>query len=173
MRTLIEDHMKQTKEKRQQHLDLNTDCIEMGGNSIKFQGLLAGHLNTTFPERKTIHLAHACHNGKCSNPLHLYWGTPKENVQDMVSDKNGSWKNPYDRMVEKYGKEKANAMNSHPETAHLGGEGNKGILKKDEHKKKISESLNIPVIIHGKDYPSKKIACEKLNISYRQLQKIL
>ena len=166
MRILIEEYMKQTKKERQKHLDLNTDCIEMGGNSTKFQGLLAGHLNTTFPERKTIHLAHACNNGKCSNVLHLYWATPKENYHDTPRP------SIYENMVEKHGKEKANAMNSHPETAHLGGEGNKGILKKDEHKKKISESLSIPVIVHGKNYPSKKIACEKLNISYRQLQKI-
>ena len=90
MAILVEDYMKQTKEERQKHLDLTTDCKEIGGDSCQFKGLLAYHLNTTLPiNGNQIYLAHACHNGICSNVLHLYWGTPKENVNDIKTNPNG------------------------------------------------------------------------------------
>ena len=135
MTILIEDYMKQTQKERQQHLDLNTDCIEIGGNSTKFQGLLAGYLNTTFPFGRSPCLAHACNNGKCSNVLHLYWATSKENYHDTPRPSVN------ENMVKKYGKEKANTMNSHPETAHRGGEANKGVPKKEKHKENISKAI--------------------------------
>lgn len=41
-----------------------------------------------------IDACHKCDNRKCINPNHMFWGTRKENVQDMVSkgrhNKNGS-----------------------------------------------------------------------------------
>ena len=146
MRTLIEDHMKQTKEKRQQHLDLNSPCefwkgVDAKNVSTEARGALAYKLDTTIPKGMKIHLGHACNRGACYNTNHHYWATSQENVKDMVADKNGSWRNPYDRMVEKYGKEKANAMNSHPETAHRGGEANKGVPKKEKHKENIRKSI--------------------------------
>jgi hypothetical protein len=61
----IEEYIILPLEKRQGHLRLNEPCIERGG---------------------TYSVAcHACHNAKCSNPCHLYWGTPKENWQDGVA----------------------------------------------------------------------------------------
>ena len=134
MKILIEDYMKQTQKERQQHLDLNTDCIEIGGNSTKFQGLLVGYLNTTFPSDRSPCLAHACNNGKCSNVLHLYWATAKENWHDTERP------TIHEKKIIKWGKEKANAMNSHPETAHLGGKANKGIPKKQSHRDALSEA---------------------------------
>jgi hypothetical protein len=70
------------KEERQQHLDLSESCIEIGGNSRECRGVLAHFLKTTIPSGMKILLCHACNNGKCSNPKHLYWGTPKENMDD-------------------------------------------------------------------------------------------
>lgn len=83
----IETYMILDKENRTKHLDLNSACIEIGGNSIQFRGLLAHHLGTTIPKAKTAQCCHACNNAKCSNPLHLYWGTYSENLIDAY--KNG------------------------------------------------------------------------------------
>ena len=33
-------------------------------------------------------MCHACNNGKCSNPKHLYWGTASENRMDRVKYEN-------------------------------------------------------------------------------------
>ena len=74
---------------RQSHLDLNEFCIERGGNSTNHKGVLAQYLNTTIPYGVKYLLCHACGNGNCSNPKHLYWGSPKENVEDAI--KNGNF----------------------------------------------------------------------------------
>lgn len=36
-------------DERRSHLDLNLKCIERGGHSTKFQGILAVYLNTSIP----------------------------------------------------------------------------------------------------------------------------
>tara|TARA_X000001036_G_scaffold94685_1_gene87342 strand:+ start:831 stop:1319 length:489 start_codon:yes stop_codon:yes gene_type:complete len=83
-RILIEDYIKLPQEERQKHLRLDEPCIEIGGNSTQFKGLLAHKLNTTIPHgrKENVLLCHACNNGKCSNPNHHYWGTSKENIHD-------------------------------------------------------------------------------------------
>lgn len=78
---LVEELIKLSKEERQKHLELSEPCHERGGNSIMFRGLLAYYLNTTIPKGRIL-CCHACHNAKCSNPKHLYWGTDKENLED-------------------------------------------------------------------------------------------
>ena len=65
-------------------MDLSEPCIERGGNSTNHKGVLAQYLNTNIPYGIKYPLCHGCHNGKCSNPKHLYWGTPKENVEDSI-----------------------------------------------------------------------------------------
>ena len=77
------------KQHRQSHLDLTESCIERGGNSTNHKGVLAQYLNTTIPYGRKYLLCHACNNEKCSNPKHLYWGSPKENVEDAI--KNGNF----------------------------------------------------------------------------------
>ena len=78
----IKDYMLKTKVERTNHIRLDEPCIEIGGNSVHFRGLLAYLLKTTLPAGNKVNLCHACNNGNCSNPAHLYWGTSKENQDD-------------------------------------------------------------------------------------------
>ena len=85
-----------------------------------------------------IDLCHACHNDKCSNPKHLYWGTRKENVQDAKD--NGTFNCAWNNTVSKYGLEKAIELNKRGDKS-AGGRAGKGKPKSEEHKKKIAESI--------------------------------
>ncbi len=133
----IEDYIKLPISERQSHLNLSEPCLERGGQSMYLKGLLAHIHNTTIPSGKKIHVCHACHNAKCSNPNHLYWGTAQENRLDAKA--NGK-KSIWEYMVEKYGLEKAKEMQKRP-NASQGGKANKGKPKSDEHKRKISEKI--------------------------------
>ena len=129
----INEYIKLSKAERQQHLKLDEPCVERGAGSYYFKGLLAHVIDTTVPKGNKIHLCHACHNSKCGNPNHLYWGTAQENRLDQVE--NGG-KTIWERTVEKYGLDKARAMNSHKGNSN--GSGNKGKPKSEEHKAKIA-----------------------------------
>lgn len=85
MPILLEEYMKLSRDERTAHLDLSSPCDERGGDSREFRGLLAHYLNTTIAGGYMINLCHACHNSRCSNPKHLYWGTAKDNQQDRAS----------------------------------------------------------------------------------------
>jgi len=80
----IYEYIKRPKTERQEHLDLDDYCVERGGNSTYSKALLAEHTGTTIPKGYMILVCHACNNGKCSNPKHLYWGTPSENRIDRI-----------------------------------------------------------------------------------------
>jgi hypothetical protein len=80
----IYEYLKLPKEVRRTHLNLAEACVEIGGRSDQFRGLLAHFLKTTIPFGKQFHLCHACNNGACSNPSHMYWGTNKDNFEDSV-----------------------------------------------------------------------------------------
>jgi len=127
---------------RQTHIDENESCIERGGNSTHHKGVLAQYLNTKIPNQKNkVDLCHYCGNSKCSNPKHLYWGTRSENIDD--SKRHGTYKSPFDRLVEKYGYEEAckiNAKNGH-QKGNKRGTSNKNVFKTEEHRKKISTSI--------------------------------
>ena len=113
------DYLNTTLELRQSHLKLDDDCKERGGSSTQHRGVLAQYLNTPIYGRP-IDLCHTCHNDKCSNPEHLYWGSRKENIDD--AKRNGTWHNVWDRMVSKYGYEEACKMQARPpEVAAKGG----------------------------------------------------
>lgn len=42
------------------------------------------------PPSAGMHACHHCDNRPCCNPLHLYWGTPKDNSQDMTRRRRGN-----------------------------------------------------------------------------------
>jgi hypothetical protein len=134
---LITEYIKKDRNERRSHLDLSEPCCERGGNSTIHKGVLAQYLTTTIPSGRIL-LCHACNNGNCSNPKHLYWGTDKDNLQDAIE--NGTYKNAWERTVEKYGLEEACKMNSRGNKS-AGGKANKGKTKTEEHKKKISDAI--------------------------------
>ena len=132
----VTEFIKESREVRRSHLNLDEACIERGGNSTNHKGVLAQYLDTTIPSGRIL-LCHACNNGKCSNPKHLYWGTDHDN---LAIDRAIGWKSPWDRTVEKYGYEEACKMQGKGNKG-AGGRAGKGKSKSDEHKKKIAESL--------------------------------
>ena len=134
----ITEYIKKSYTERTTHLDLESECIEIGGNSTSFKGLLSYVLGVTIPNSSKILLCHKCHNGKCSNPKHLYYGTPKENLEDQKE--NGTWMPVWERMVQKYGYDEACKLNSKGNKS-AGGLANKGKPKSEEHKKKIAASI--------------------------------
>lgn len=107
----IADYILRPLADRQAHLKLDEACVERGGSSTDFRGLLAYVLGTTIPKGMKVHCCHACHNGKCSNPKHMYWGTPSENRIDaepfLAKKRTGksSWANVHpDKAREHYRK---------------------------------------------------------------------
>lgn len=130
----ITEFITRALEERRRHLALDEPCCERGGNSTNHKGVLAEYLGTTIPKGRIL-LCHACHNGGCSNPRHLYWGTDKENLLD--AKENGTWESPWDRAVRKYGYRKACEMNSQKMRNNKHGNGNKGKNKTEEHKKRL------------------------------------
>lgn len=133
----VEVYLRESRDSRRSHLDLNSVCMERGGNSTIHRGVLAQYLNT-FIFGKPAELCHACHNPNCSNPRHIYWGTRSDNIQDTKD--NGTFKSPWERTVEKYGYEEACKINARGNKS-AGGKANKGKSKTEEHKNNISESL--------------------------------
>lgn len=130
----VTEFIKQDREERRKHLRLDEPCCERGGNSTNHKGVLAQYLDTTIPSGRIL-LCHACNNGKCSNPRHLYWGTDRENI----TVDNTNFKSAWHRAVEKYGIEEAKKRNSRGDKS-AGGKANLGKPKSEEHKRKISES---------------------------------
>ena len=88
-------YLDKTREERRRHLRLETPCNERGGYSTLFRGLLADKLGTEIFIDKKIVLCHACHNEKCSNPEHMYWGSYLDNIEDQKE--NGTWKSVWNR----------------------------------------------------------------------------
>lgn len=136
----LTEYITRDRNERRAHLNLSEPCLERGGNSTNHKGVLAQFLNTNIPSGRIL-LCHACHNGKCSNPKHLYWGTDRDNLED--AKENGTYKSPWDNLVEKHGYEKACEINGSKSDPSKAGKGNKGKKKSEEHKKKIAEKIKL------------------------------
>lgn len=100
MFTDIKDYLKKPLNERQEHIDETAECIEIGGDSRTCRGLLAHMLYTTM-DFKHAFICHYCGNSKCSNPKHLYWGTPFENNEDKK--RHGTWTDIQESCIKKYG----------------------------------------------------------------------
>ena len=166
----IEEYILRTRDERSSHLNLGSSCIEIGGaGSKEYRGLLAHFLKTTIPSGKMIHLCHACHNAKCSNVEHLYWGTAKENYADQMStvgfkpfnvrttDKHATLKKAHDTM-----RKNGNFFGAH---------GAQQVANKREKLSKLTELVE-EFGGSGK-YGFKKFAMERLGVSRTHLTRLL
>ena len=159
----INNYIKLPREERQKHVKLGDPCLERGGTSTHHKGVLAQFLGTTIPSGRIL-LCHACNNGKCSNPVHLYWGTDYDNTV-IDGTMFGTYKNIWERTVEKYGYEEACRLNKKGDKTK-GGKSNRGKPKTEEHKKKIAEA------IRSKPKSSVKKGGRKPVVSYNETIRI-
>lgn len=141
---LTEEFINRSRDERQQHLDLTTACLERGGDSVVHRGVLAQYLGSDIPSGYMILLCHACHNPKCSNPRHIYWGTPKDNLFDAVQ--NGTRKSIQEMRRLKYSEEEITEQNKKGAAARNKKlkDNNYNHLRKpksEEHKAKIAEAI--------------------------------
>jgi hypothetical protein len=142
----ILEYIKLSKIERQAHIRLDESCIERGGPpkgglSAYCKGLMAHILDTSIPTGHKIHICHACNNEKCSNPVHLYWGTAQENWHDALD--SGKAKSIWEKTIHKYGYEEACRMNARGKTGNKNGSGNKGKPKSEEHRQKTSDAIKL------------------------------
>ena len=70
--------------------------IQVAGKLVKAHRL-SWHLHFG-PFRDGLWVLHHCDNPRCVNPSHLFLGTPKDNMQDMMS--KGRGKNPNAKLTE-------------------------------------------------------------------------
>lgn len=141
---LTEDLIALSKTERQQHLALGEPCVERGGNSTNHKGVLAQYLDTDIPKGYRVLLCHACNNGKCSNPKHLYWGSPKDNTEDAIIQ--GTRSNFFEARLKKHGADEVAKMNTASASKMNAALKQTGYAhlkrpKSEEHKRKIAESL--------------------------------
>jgi hypothetical protein len=164
----IEDYIKKSIDSRKKHLNLNENCIEIGGIcSTEYRGLLAHFLKTTIPSHKKICLCHACNNAKCSNPKHLYWGTFKENLQDAIN--NGTHDNINNRSIRKYGEFEFKKMIQ--EAGRKGGKkgGGTNKLSKDQINERLEIIKNIDLLKYG----WVNLVAIKFNCSHTQVKRFV
>lgn len=163
----IREYMKKTRDERRSHLNLKEDCIEIGGyDSREYRGLLAHYLKTTIPTNVKVVLCHGCHNNKCSNPKHLYWGTYEDNIIDQKE--NGTFKTVWEHTVSKYGEDEAKRIAS--ESASKAGKKGGGHNKLTDSK--IAEYKEVILSSDCKKIGWISRASRKMNVSHTQIKRV-
>jgi hypothetical protein len=92
----LSDYILLPREQRIKHIDLTIPCVCYTGNQVsgrlKVRSTLLDHLSLVKHHGDyNIHCCHLCENGSysgavCLNPHHMYFGTAKENAQDIPAD---------------------------------------------------------------------------------------
>lgn len=154
-----------SRDTRRSHLKLDTPCIEIGGGSLEFRGLLAHFVKTTIPRGKKIILCHACNNGKCSNVEHLYWGTPQDNAYDYLEANPDDTR--LDRMRRKYGEDFTEMRRKIAQSAGIASSQSEKAKKKriDNFKRYIDYFETVDT----NDWGWKQKAAADLNVSHTQI----
>lgn len=160
----IDEYILLSRDERRAHLELNTVCDERGGNSKEFRGLLAHHLNTSIPKGHQAYLCHACHNGKCSNVKHLYWGTPTDNVIDANED---SGMNINDRVRQKYSSAEVIALKA------KGGFASANKPRKKLDQSIIEERFKIFNSIDKTAVNWESVCAKQMNLTLRQFKRFI
>ena len=122
----VEDFVNEnSRQDRKAMLKLDEPCHERGLKYSQYLiALVAYHYNTTMPvSGHKVSVCHGCHNPKCSNPNHLYWGTKSDNKLDDYESGKQKPKSPYQHLVEKYGEEEAKKI--HRQNSRKGGKSSK------------------------------------------------
>lgn len=137
---LINEFMKLPLEQRKSHIDLTSDCINVGSRqTVKNRKLLMELYSIDNTPKGRILVCHACNNPNCINLYHIYFGTDRENiVEDGI--KFGSFKNIWERRKEKYTEEELIAQQRKGDKAK-GGRSGKGRPKSEEQKRKTAISV--------------------------------
>ena len=165
--TDIEEYMKKDREERRSHLKLDESCLEIGGDSRQFRSHLAFHLSTTLPKGHKILLCHACNNDKCANPVHHYWGSPRDNVYDQIE--NGTHTSIWNRSVAKHGLQKAKNIQS--EAAKKGGKAGGGHNKLEQSEVDLRRKLIVEC--HPEKYGWVARASNVLGISHTHVRRLV
>jgi hypothetical protein len=70
-------------------------CMKINGKTIDTHRVSYSYFIGEIPENKMV--CHTCDNRICVNPFHLFLGTARDNVLDMVSKGRNSMKRPATR----------------------------------------------------------------------------
>lgn len=71
--------------------------VRLGAKMVRAHRLAWTMFNGPIPDG--LNVLHACDNPACCNPAHLWLGTQRDNVQDMLRKKRGRWRRHQQKSV--------------------------------------------------------------------------
>lgn len=162
----MDSYLLRSKEDRTSHIDLNQSCIEIDHrHNTYLRCLMAHHLKVKLNGTPhSSHVCHACNNSLCSNPDHLYFGTPKDNWQDSVEA--GTYENLSVRTKRKYGEAAYKEMLK--KAASKGGKLSSRKLDSDTINERLRDYRNDP-----KTRGMKSRLSKKWNVTHTQVSRFI